>query len=150
MTDWRIEFMKKNEFDYVWTDKKRSLFGLPLTFTRYYLTETKFITRTGFLNIDEDEIDLYKIIDKKVKYPFFQRLVNCGTIIIYSKDADTPSKEVHCVKNVRKVSELIDKYLNIMRDRYGIRGRDMLGLHPGHDNDDGYSDDQDHDSDGDY
>ena len=139
--------MKKNEFDYVWTDKKRSLFGLPLTFTRYYLTETKFITRTGFLNIDEDEIDLYKIIDKKVKYPFFQRLVNCGTIIIYSKDADTPSKEVHCIKNVRKVSELIDKYLNIMRDRYGIRGRDMLGLYSGHD-DDGY-DDQDNDNDGD-
>ena len=57
--------MKKNAFDYVWTDKKRSLFGLPLTFTRYYLTESKFITRTGFLNIDEDEIDLYKITDKQ-------------------------------------------------------------------------------------
>ena len=81
--------MKKNAFDYVWTDKKRSLFGLPLTFTRYYLTESKFITRTGFLSIDEDEIDLYKITDKKVKYPFFQRLFNCGTIIIYSRDADT-------------------------------------------------------------
>ena len=141
--------MRKNEFDYVWTDKKRSIFGLPLTFTRYYLTETKFITRTGFLNIDEDEIDLYKIIDKKVKYPFFQRLVNCGTIIIYSKDADTPSKEVHCIKNARKVSELIDKYLNIMRDRYGIRGRDMLGLHPGHDHDDDGYDDHDNDNDGD-
>ena len=63
--------MKKNAFEYVWTDKKRSLFGLPLTFTRYYLTETKFITRTGFLNIDEDEIDLYKITDKKVSILFF-------------------------------------------------------------------------------
>jgi hypothetical protein len=139
--------MKKNSFDYVWTDKKRSLFGLPLTFTRYYLTETKFITRTGFLNIDEDEIDLYKITDKKVKYPFFQRLFNCGTIIIYSRDADTPSKEVHCVKNVRKVSELIDKYLNIMRDKYGIRGRDMMAaMYHDHDHDD-FDDMGDHDGD---
>ena len=138
--------MKKNAFDYVWTDKKRSLFGLPLTFTRYYLTETKFITRTGFLNIDEDEIDLYKITDKKVKYPFLQRLFNCGTIIIYSRDADTPSKEVHCVKNVRKVSELIDKYLNIMRDKYGIRGRDMMSMHSHIDNED-YDDLDYHDGD---
>ncbi|WP_303826058.1 PH domain-containing protein [Ruminococcus flavefaciens] len=138
--------MKKNAFEYVWTDKKRSLFGLPLTFTRYYLTETKFITRTGFLNIDEDEIDLYKITDKKVKYPFLQRLFNCGTIIIYSRDADTPSKEVHCVKNVRKVSELIDKYLNIMRDKYGIRGRDMMSMHSHIDNED-YDDLDYHDGD---
>ncbi len=118
--------MKKNDFKYVWTDKKRTIFGLPISFTRYYLTETKFITRTGLLSIDEDEIDLYKIIDKKVRFPFFQRLFKCGTIIIYSRDADTPSKEVRCIKNVRQVSELLDKHLTIVRDRYGIRGRDMM------------------------
>lgn len=138
--------MKKSDFNYVWTDKKRTLFGLPISFTRYFLTETKFITRTGFLSVDEDEIDLYKITDKKVRFPFWQRLVRCGTIIIYSRDADTPSKEIHCVKNVRKVSELIDKHLNIMRDKYGIRGRDMMSLHGSHDYDgydshDGYDDD---------
>ncbi len=118
--------MKKDNISYVWTDKNRTIFGLPISFTRYYLTETKFITRVGFLNITEDEIDLYKITDKKVRFPFFQRLFNCGTIIIYSRDTDTPSKEVHCIKRVREVSELIDKHLTIMRDRYGIRGRDMI------------------------
>ena len=86
--------MKSDEINYVWTDKKRTLFGLPLSFTRYFLTETKFITRTGFLSVEEDEIDLYKIIDKKMRKPFLQRIFGCGTIIIYSKDADTPSKEV--------------------------------------------------------
>ncbi|MCR5729774.1 MAG: PH domain-containing protein [Ruminococcus sp.] len=129
--------MKKDSFKYIWTDKKRVFFGLPWSFTRYFLTETKFITRTGFLSVDEDEIDLYKITDKKVKFPFWQRIVNCGTIIIYSRDTDTPSKEVRCIKNVRQVSELIDKHLTIMRDRYGIRGRDMMGFHGGHDNHDG-------------
>ena len=109
--------MKKDEFAYVWTDKKRTLFGLPISFTRYFLTETKFITRTGFLSVDEDEIDLYKITDKKVRFPFFQRLFKCGSIIIYSRDADTPSKEIHC----------------IMRDKYGIRGRDMINFHDHYD-----------------
>lgn len=128
--------MAKDEINYVWTDKKRTLFGLPLSFTRYYLTPTKFITRAGFINVEEDEIDLYKIIDKSVRRPLSQRIFGCGTIIIHSKDADTPTKEVKSVKCVRQVANLIDKYMNQMRDRYGIRGRDMVGVIPGDFNDD--------------
>lgn len=125
--EWSSPMSKKEEFDYIWTDKKRTIFGLPLSFTRYFLTETKFITRTGFLSIDEDEIDLYKITDKKLKIPFSQRLFKCGSIIIYSKDTDTPQKEVRSIKTPRKVSKLIDRYVNAQRDKYGIRGRDMMG-----------------------
>lgn len=142
--------MKKDEIKYVWTAKKGTFLGLPLSFTRYFLTETKFITRTGVFSISEDEIDLYKIIDKKVRLPFLQRLVGCGSIIVYSKDADTPSKEIHCIKNVRQVSELIDKHMNIMRDRYGIRGRDMMGYGGGYGGhtDDHYDDGHDDHFDG--
>ena len=125
--------MGKKDINYIWTDKKRTLFGWPLSFTRYYLTETKFITQCGFFSIDEDEIDLYKITDKKIKRPFFQRMFGCGSIIIFSRDADTPTKEIHCVKNVRAVSDQIDKYLNVMRDKYGIRGRDFMGLYGAND-----------------
>ena len=119
---------RKEEFSYIWTDKKRTIFGLPISFTRYFLTETKFITRTGLFNIDEDELDLYKITDKKLRLPFMQRLFKCGSIVIYSKDTDTPSKEVTSIKNSRKVSELIDKYINAQRDECGIRGRDMMNV----------------------
>ena len=135
--------MKKSDIQSVWTDKKRTIFGLPWTFTRYFLTETKFITRSGFFTVDEDEIDLYKIVDKKVRYPFWQRIVGCGTIIIYSKDADTPTKEIHCIKNPRQVSEIIDKYMNLMRDKYGIRGRDFMGLYGTHDDTDDTDDTDD-------
>ncbi|MBE6861239.1 MAG: PH domain-containing protein [Ruminococcus sp.] len=119
---------KKEEFSYIWTDKKRTIFGLPLSFTRYFLTESKIITRTGFFSIDEDELDLYKITDKKLRLPLMQRLFKCGSIVIFSKDTDTPSKELCSIKNSRKVSELIDKYLNAQRDKYGIRGRDMMNV----------------------
>ena len=121
--------MGKNDINYVWTDKKRTIFGLPWTFTRYYLTETKFITKTGFFNISEDEMDLYKITDKKILRPFGQRIFGCGSIIIYSKDTDNPTKEIHCVKDVRAVSNMIDEYMNKMRDKYGIRGRDLMGIY---------------------
>lgn len=119
--------MAKEEIQYVWSDKKRTLFGLPLSFTRYFLTETKFITRKGFLSLEEDELELYKVVDKKIQLSFGQRLFGCGTIVLYVKDTDTPVKEVLSVKAPRRVAQLIDKYVDQQRDRFHIRGRDMMG-----------------------
>ena len=117
----------KADFEYLWTDKKRTIFGLPLSFTRYFLTETKLITRSGFFNIVEDEIELYRIYDKKLFLPFGQRMFGCGTISLHSKDIDTPIKEIKAVKKPRNVVELIDKYVNIQRDKYHTRGGDLYG-----------------------
>lgn len=118
---------KNAQFDYIWTDKKRTIFGLPISFTRYFITEKKIICRKGLFNIVEDEISIYKITDKKMSLPFFQRLFKCGTITIFSKDTDTREKELVSIKNPYDVSKLIDKQLDSERDKYGIRGRDMMG-----------------------
>ena len=119
---------KKNEIEYIWSDRKRTFLGLPWTFTRYFLTETKFIPRTGWLSLDADELDLYKVTDKKLKLPFWQRLVGCGTITIYVRDTDTPEKEVRCVKRPREVLKMLDKQINAERDRYNTRGRDLYAI----------------------
>lgn len=119
---------KKNEIEFIWSDRKRTFLGLPWSFTRYFLTDTKFITRVGFLSLVEDELDLYKVTDKKLKLPFWQRLVGCGTIILYVRDTDTPEKEIRCVKNPREVLVKIDKQINAERDRYNTRGRDLYAI----------------------
>lgn len=119
--------MSKENFDYIWTDKKRTIFGLPLSFTRYFITDTKIICRYGFFNIVEEEINIYKITDKKLTLPFGQRMFGCGTITIFSKDTDTRIKDITSVKNPYEVSKIIDEQLNKERDKYGIRGRDMMG-----------------------
>ncbi len=114
--------------DCVWTDKKRTIFGLPISFTRYFLTPTKFISRVGFLNVTEEEIDLYKITDKKINLPIWQRMFGCGTVTIFSRDTDEPEKQIYSIKNPREFSDLLDQYVSEHRDRYGIRGRDMLNI----------------------
>lgn len=119
--------MKKTDFEFIWTDKKRTLFGLPISFTRYFLTKEKLITRKGFFTIEEDEFELYRVTDKKLRLPFFQRLFKCGTVQLTVKDVDTPLKELCSVKDPRKVLNLLDKHINIQRDKYNIRGRDMVG-----------------------
>lgn len=130
--------MKKDMFDYIWTDKKRTLFGLPLSFTRYFLTETKFITRRGFLSVEEDEFELYKVTDKKLVMPLEQRIFKCSTIVLHVKnDVDTPVKEIKSIKNARQVLSMLDKQIDINRDKYNIRGRDMYGMENHYDDMDG-------------
>lgn len=116
----------KADFDYIWTDKKRTIFGLPISFTRYFLTDKKFITRTGFFNIEEDEFDLYRVTDKRLSLPFGQRLFGCGTVYINVKDTDTPVKEVCSIKAPREFMKALDEQVDKLRDQYNIRGRDMI------------------------
>ena len=77
-------------------------------------------------------IELYRVIEKKLVLPFGQRMFGCGTIVMNVKDVDTPVKEVKSIKAPRDVLAQLDKYININRDRYRVRGRDMVGGDGGH------------------
>ena len=59
--------------DYLWTDKKRTIFGLPISFTRYSLTEERLFIETGFLNKIEDEVRLYRIMDISLRVSLQRR-----------------------------------------------------------------------------
>lgn len=128
-----LEKIKKNYGeDLLWTGKK-CICGLPISFTRYILTSTVLYTRTGFLNVKEDEIELYKIVDKVMMFPLGQRIVGCGTVKLTSKDSDTPEKLLKAVKKPREVKRILDEAVKAQRDKYMIRGRDMMGavIHSG-------------------
>ena len=47
---------------YLWKDRKRIL-GLPITFTRYRLSEDRIFRETGLLNLKEEEVLLYRVRD---------------------------------------------------------------------------------------
>lgn len=136
-----LKKIKKNYGeDLLWTGKK-CICGLPISFTRYILTSTVLYTRTGFLNVKEDEIELYKIVDKVMMFPLGQRLVGCGTVKLTSKDSDTPEKLLKSVKKPRDVKRILDEAVKAQRDKYMIRGRDMMGAVIHNDVDfDGYDD----------
>jgi len=127
--------MANDGINAIWEDRKRTFLGLPLSFTKYILTEKKFITRKGFLNITEDEVELYRVVDKSLRLPFGQRLFGCGTVIINCRDTDTPMKEVLSIKRPREFMALLEKQVDIERDKYRTRGRDMIGadISPHHD-----------------
>ena len=110
----------------LWTDKKRTIFGLPWSFTRYILTEKKLITRKGFFTIVEDEVELYRIVDKSLKRTLGQRMFGLGTVTINCRDVDTPVKLVVSIKDPHIFMEMLEIQVDIQRDKYNIRGRDII------------------------
>ena len=118
--------------DVIWKDKKRTIFGLPFSFTTYILTDRKLIIRKGFFNIVEDEIELYRVLDKALKISVSQRLFGCGTVILSSKDVNCPALEVKSIKKPREFMALLEERVDVQRDKYNTRGRDLIGMNIRH------------------
>lgn len=70
----------------IWKDRKRTIFGLPISFTKYTLTDEKLIIDTGFLSRNQEEVRLYRMTDFSVKQTLFDRIFGVGRIRISSSD----------------------------------------------------------------
>ena len=121
--------MEKLRADYgnvLWSGKK-CILGMPISLTRYVITDTTLYTKIGLFNIKEDEMELYRIFDKKLSFTLGQRIFGCGTISIAAKDIDTPEKKLISIKKPRDVKKILDEAVREQRDKYYVRGRDMIG-----------------------
>lgn len=116
-----------NDDNCIWSDKKRNLFGLPWTFTKYYLKENKLIIKSGFLTTKFNEIELYKITDKEISINLFGKIFNYGSITLYSRDTNNSLFLIKNIKNPQNTASIIENYIDKQRDKYNIRGRDMYG-----------------------
>jgi len=120
----------------IWTDKKRTLFGLPLSFTTYELDEERLFIRTGFLTRTEDEVRLYRIIDVTLKQTLWQRIFGVGTIHCCSSDASQKEFDIISVKNPREVREQLSQLVEEQRDKKRVFSREYMTV----DNDDDMDD----------
>lgn len=112
----------------IWTGKPCSFFGLPWNFTRYILTDKKLIIRTGFLNIKEEKIELYRIVDMSMNHPITQRIFGCGTINLMSKDVSCPNVSLKEIKNPYKVHKLFEDVIESQKKEYNVLGKDIYGV----------------------
>jgi uncharacterized membrane protein YdbT with pleckstrin-like domain len=118
--------MEKIENNYIWQDRKRPIFGLPLSFTKYKLTNEKIIIESGLLSITQEEIRLYRIMDVTVRCSLWQRLFKVGTIHCCSADKSTPEFDIKDVKNPIQVKDLISKSVEEERNRKKIASREFM------------------------
>ena len=126
--------------EYLWKDRKRFL-GLPLSFTRYRLSEDRLFCETGFFNIKSDEVLLYRVRDLRLTLNLAQRIFGVGTICVVSSDKSIPHLDLKNIKNPRMVKELIHSNVEAAKDRRRMRATELLGgengdAHPEDDDDD--------------
>ena len=77
--------------EYLWKDRKRRL-GMPLSFTRYALSEDRLFCEKGFLNLKSDEVLLYRVQDLELTMTLGQRLFGVGTVCVHN--LNSPSGRV--------------------------------------------------------
>ena len=123
--------MKKMYGNVIWTDKPHNFLGLKFNFTRYILTDKKLIERKGFLNIKEEKVDLYKIMDTSLDLPLGQRIFGCGTIKIMSKDISNPTINLSKIKDPYLVQNMLEATMDTQKKEYGILGKDIYAA-PNH------------------
>ena len=111
--------------EYLWKDRKR-YFGLPLSFTRYAMSEDRLFVSVGFLNIKDDEILLYRVRDIDTRRSLGQRIFGVGTVTVVSADKTMPNLALKNVKEPIFVKELIHKQVEEMKIRRRVRVGEIM------------------------
>ena len=111
---------------YIWKDRKRIL-GMPITFTRYRLSEDRLFCEKGFLNIKQDEVLLYRVRDLQLNLSLGQRIFGVGTICVVSSDKSVPHLDLISVKNPREVKEMIHQKVEEAKDKRRMRTMEIMG-----------------------
>ncbi len=90
--------------------KRLKFFGLPFTFTKYFIGEEKITITSGFLNITEDDAYMYKIQDVRLTRSLSERMFKIGTITCYTGDTTHPELILWHIRHASEIKDYIMQY----------------------------------------
>ena len=108
----------------IWHDRKRIL-GMPISFTRYALSEDRLFLKRGFLNVRHDEILLYRVRDMRVSVSLWQRIFGVGSVTVASTDKSIPELTLKNIRQPNGVKELIHEHVEKMKIERRMRIGEM-------------------------
>ena len=111
----------------LWRDRRRR-FGLPLSFTKYEVSNERLILRCGFFKTVTDEIMIYRIMDISLTRTLFQRLFGVGTVTLVSSDRSHPKMELKNIKRSDEIRRFLSKQIEQQRTERGIASSELLGM----------------------
>lgn len=117
-----MSFKKSN---YIWADRKRFL-GMPLSFTRYAISDDRLFVSVGFLSIKDEEILLYRVRDITTRRTLWQRIFGVGSITIVSSDKTQPTLVLKNVKHPLQTKELLHQQVEEMKIKRRVRVGEIM------------------------
>ena len=110
----------------IWFDRKRTLFGLPWSFTRYILTDEKLLIVKGLIKQTEEEVRLYRILDMTLSRSLIERIDRVGTIHCCSSDKTAAEFDIKRIRNPREVKEQLSQQVEKQRIARGVTVREEM------------------------
>lgn len=111
-------------------ERKRTKFlGLPLSFTKYTITEEKLTITSGFLNITEDDAMMYKIQDVRLTRSLMERFFKLGTITCYTGDTTHPELVLYHIRHSSMIKDFIIRSSEeARRKKRALRAKQLAAL----------------------
>ena len=111
--------------DILWQDRNR-YFGLPISFTKYSMSEDRLFVDTGFFNVEQNEVRLYRVLDLQLKRSLGQRIFGVGSIFVSSSDKSLGTFEIRNVKHAANVKEMISVQVEQQREAKRVYTRENM------------------------
>ena len=111
--------------EYIWKGKK-CYFGLPISFTRYAVSEDRLFLSTGFFTIRDEEVLLYRIRDINTSRTLWQRIFGVGTITVISSDKSMPTLVMKNVKDPLEVKDMLHSQVEEMKRQRRVRVGEIM------------------------
>ena len=108
-----------------WTLFVPIIIYLKTRFTVYEVTDQRIKLKTGILNQEIDECELYRVRDYKIVKPFFQRIFGLGKIELVTSDRSNSSINLNGIKNPENLYDLIRDNVEKIRRKTGTREIDV-------------------------
>lgn len=89
--------------------------------TSYRISNETIEIQKGVFSINIDPIELYRIKDYKIEFPFFLRVFKLGQIRIFSSDRTNPLLLIKGVKDARGIYKFLRQCVENERTRKGVR-----------------------------
>ena len=108
-----------------WTLFVPIIIYLKTRFTVYEVTDQRIKLKTGILNQEIEECELYRVRDYKIVKPFFQRIFGLGKIELVTSDRSNSSINLNGIKNPENLYDLIRDNVEKIRRKTGTREIDV-------------------------
>ena len=108
-----------------WTFLIPIIIYLKTRFTVYEVTDQRIKLKTGILNQEIDECELYRVRDYKVVKPFFQRIFGLGKIELVTSDRSNSNINLNGIKDPENLYNLIRDNVEKIRRKTGTREIDV-------------------------
>lgn len=129
--------------EHIWKDRKRYL-GMPLSFTRYALSDDRLFLSVGFFSVKDEEILLYRIRDISTTRTLWQKIFGVGTVTVVSSDKTMPTLTLKNIKAPIEFKELLHTQVEETKIRRRVRLGEIMtsGDDCEHDDDSDLDDDK--------